>query len=74
MPRSGVIPSSQHARKFYEFVRNKGAAKYDMNVGYNAFKKELEATPDRSVVYICDQSGGTISRVCCIKHSTLIGR
>lgn len=55
---------SKHARNFYAFVSKEGAAKYDMNIAYSAFKKELESTPDRSVVYICDESGGTISRVC----------
>ena len=43
-------------KAFVASVRKHGANATAMNIVYKKFKKELSETPDRSVVYICDES------------------
>ena len=50
---------SDHAKRFFDVVQKEGAEKWEMNILFNTFKKELAKTPDRSVVYICDESNNT---------------
>ena len=50
---------SDHAKRIFDVVQKEGAEKWEMNILFNTFKKELAKTPDRSVVYICDESNNT---------------
>ena len=47
---------SDYAKKFFDVVQSEGPEKWDMNMAYNEFKKELYRKKDRSVVYFCDES------------------
>lgn len=51
-----VKNSSDFAKKFYDVLMNEGAEKWDMNVAYTQFKKELKQKKDNSIVYFCDES------------------
>lgn len=51
-----MLYRSDYAKKFFDVVQSEGAEKWDMNIAYNDFKKELYKKKDRSVVYFCDES------------------
>ena len=43
-------------KAFVASLKKNGANATAMNIVYKKFKKELSRKPDRSVVYICDES------------------
>ena len=51
---------SKFAQEFYNSVLNEGADKWEMNVLYNQFLRELSRKRDDSIVYFCDESNNLV--------------
>lgn len=47
-------------KEFVASLKRNGVNAAAMNIVYWKFKEELSKTPDRSVVYFCDQSNNKV--------------
>ena len=53
-------PPGVYMKEFVASLKRNGVNAAAMNVVYRKFKEDLSKTPDRSVVYFCDQSNNKV--------------